>query len=64
MMVGYKCEPLEGLGHRAFIQQVFIEVLSCAKWVPISAGDAKGSKRHADRGGCVIDLPAGAPGRE
>lgn len=45
MMLGYKCEPLEGLDHGAFIQRVFIEVLLCAGWVLVL-----GMQRGVNRG--------------
>lgn len=61
-MLVYKCEPLKDPDHGAFLQQVFIR----SNKVPRGAGaeDAKGSKREADTGGCVIGLTAGALGRD
>lgn len=61
MIPGYKCEPLKDPDHGAFLQQVFIR----SNKVPRGAGAdvAKGSKREADRGDCVIGLSAGALGR-
>ena len=33
VMPGCRCEPPKDLAHKVFIQQVFIEVLLCAKQV-------------------------------
>lgn len=37
LRLGCHCEPLKDLTHKVFIQQVFIEVLLCAKQVLVLA---------------------------